>query len=240
MTAPVNIAIPSKIAGGPPRPVKAVVFDFDGTLAGLEIDFDLMRREISRLCLEFGVGNGLSSQYVLEMIAAAESLLSARDPGKAQLFAARAKGIIEDIELEAARRGRLFPETRPALAALKNAGLGLAIITRNFGRAVRIVFPDLDDFVPVFLPREAVPKVKPDPGHLLTALKALAASPDSSLMVGDHPLDIETGQRAGTMTAGVASGRIGRDELSGAGADAAFDRLADLADFLLGRPSRPR
>ena len=234
LTDPRYITLPTVAPGGRPRQIRALVFDFDGTLAGLEIDFDLMRREIVGLCSEFAVGNGLSNRYVLEMLAEAERILSARNPETSRLFTARAYAMIEAIELEAARRGSLFPETRSVLTGFKEAGLAMAVITRNFGRAVRTVFPDLDDFFPVFLPREAVSRVKPDPEHLLAALRALDVPPDSTLMVGDHPLDIETGRRAGTMTAGVASGRIGRRELAAAGADAAFDRLADLAGFLLG------
>ena len=240
MSISTNIMLPPETKGGRPRQVKALVFDFDGTLAGLEIDFDHMRLEILDLCSDFGIGNGASGRYVLEILTESEKILSGSSPERARQFMEQARRIIEGIEMEAAERGSLFPETRRTLSAFSEAGLKLAIITRNFGGAVRTVFPDLDDFVPVFLPREAVQNVKPDPRHLLAALEALGESPEESIMVGDHPIDIETGRRAGSMTAGLASGRIGLTELSNAGPDLAFNRLIELADFLLQNCSRLR
>lgn len=215
--------------------IEAVVFDFDGTLASLEIDFDLMRRRVLELAVEFGRGPvDFEGRYVLESISLVESRLTASNPKAAREFVSRAHHIIEDMELDAARRGGLFPCTRPALRAFKNAGLKMAIITRNFHGAVGVVFPDLFDFCSVFLPREAAPRVKPDAAHLLAALDALKVEPAASLMVGDHPMDIETGRKAGTMTVGVASGRIGLKELQAAGADFTCRHVGELADLLLG------
>ena len=36
--------------------IKAIIFDFDGTLAVLNIDFSLMRQRVLRLINEFGFG----------------------------------------------------------------------------------------------------------------------------------------------------------------------------------------
>lgn len=221
--------------------LQAVVFDFDGTLARLEIDFDLMRTRILELAAEYGRRPSASKgRYVLETMAVVESDLAARSPEEARRFSAQARAIVEGMEMESARAGGLFPETRPALAALGQAGWKLALITRNFKEAVGLVFPDLEDFFPVFLPRDAVVKVKPDPGHLLAALGGLGISPKEALMVGDHPLDIQTGRLAGTMTAGLASGRIGLAELAAAGANLTFNGLAELTEYLLERPGEYR
>ena len=53
-------------------PLKTVVFDFDGTLAKLNIDFPLMRQTVLDLISSYGVPlQSLQDHFVLEMVAAA-------------------------------------------------------------------------------------------------------------------------------------------------------------------------
>jgi len=135
--------------------IRAIVFDFDGTLASLEIDFSAMKEQILRLAGAYGLNpEDFRDRYALETIEAALAMLNGQDVEAASEFGARARAIVENLELDAAGRGLVFPGTRPALSGLRRAGLGLGVITRNFGPAVRLVFPDLTDFVSVFLPRE--------------------------------------------------------------------------------------
>lgn len=209
------------------------MFDFDGTLASLEIDFSLMREKVLTLALEYLPHlDGIEVRYVLEAMREVRARLAVSS-SDGEDFHRRANVIIEDIEMEAASRGRPFPYIRPSLKALAASGFKLAVITRNCGGAVRCMFPDIQDYCPVVLPREAVRRVKPDPGHLLTALDRLQVSPDAALMVGDHPMDIETGKRAGTKTAGVGTGRIDLSEMTAAGADLVFEHVGELADYFL-------
>ncbi|MEW6261498.1 MAG: HAD family hydrolase [Thermodesulfobacteriota bacterium] len=217
------------------RRARALVFDFDGTLASLEIDFAQMRRQVLELALTYGLEPGdFDGRYVLEGLDTAKAKLSAADPAAAESFIRRALTLIEEMELTAARRGGLFPGTRSALRSLNRAGLALGVITRNCRAAVALTFPDLMDYCRVFLPREDVVRVKPDPAHLLAALRELNIPPSDAVMVGDHPLDMATGRAAGAMTAGLASGRLSRAELSAAGADATFAGIAELAEYMLG------
>jgi len=220
--------------------IEALIFDFDGTLARLEIDFGLMRTRVLALAEDFGWRpSGLEPGYVLETVEEAASALAADDPARGRAFAVKAHRIIEDMEMDAAERGGLFPEARPSLQALRASGFKMALITRNFGAAVSRVFPDWPDFFPVFLPREAVARVKPDPFHLRAALDLLKVGPVAALMIGDHPIDIETGRKTGTWTAGLASGRVSTAELAAAGADLVFEDLAGLTAYLLAGPRPP-
>ncbi|NTW37981.1 MAG: HAD family hydrolase, partial [Syntrophobacteraceae bacterium] len=81
-----------------------------------------------------------------------------------------------------------------------------AVITRNCEEAVRLVFPDVDRYCGGLLARDHVPKVKPDPDHLLRALEVLACGVEGVVMVGDHPLDVETGKRAECSRPGFPAG----------------------------------
>ncbi len=55
---------------------------------------------------------------------------------------------------------------------------------------------------------------KPEPDVIFTALRALGASVEDCLFVGDSPADMEAGQRAGVKTAAVTYGYGKRDELA--------------------------
>ncbi len=69
-----------------------------------------------------------------------------------------------------------------------------------------MVFPEIDHMVDVFLPREDVPKVKPDPIHIEIALSLLGTKKQESIMIGDHPIDITCAKRAGIHSGAVATG----------------------------------
>lgn len=201
------------------RNIAGVVFDFDGTLAELHLDFAAMKRRIGLLYADIcnGAPDG-PPQPALEWIESLTADLAARDPFSALAFRARAHALIVDMEIEAAYRGRLFAFTRPILEQLRAAEVRTAIITRNCEKAVRIVFPDVDECCDGFLSRDHVARVKPDPDHLLQALRRIRVAPGAALMVGDHPIDIRTGLLAGVLTAGVFSGNASRAELEQSGA----------------------
>jgi phosphoglycolate phosphatase len=135
------------------------------------------------------------------------------------------------MEVQAARDGALFPFTRPVLKALTGKGVKIAIITRNCDAAVRLVFPDVSDYCS-FFSRDDVSSPKPDPAHLIHALDSMDADPRSAIMVGDHPLDIQTGRSAMVMTAGVCSGNNNREDLLRAGADRVADDCQKLIELL--------
>jgi phosphoglycolate phosphatase len=54
-------------------------------------------------------------------------------------------------------------------------------------------------------------------------------------MIGDHPLDIETARRAGTLSAGVASGHASQEALAQAGPDFVARDCRELAELLAAR-----
>ncbi|WP_051286630.1 HAD family hydrolase [Megalodesulfovibrio gigas] len=198
----------------------AVVFDFDGTLAELVLDFDEMKRRVAWIAAEFLLPAPVPGPTpVLEWIDAMRAEIDGRcghDAGVHFFFQAHAA--VTAMELEAALVGRLFEGARPLLVRLRQAGTRVGVITRNCDAAVRQVFPDLDACCDAFLPRNSVRHVKPHPQHLLQALELLRCPPGDALMVGDHPMDVTTALRAGTRAAGVASGRVSMQTLAEAGA----------------------
>ncbi|MBA4396042.1 MAG: hypothetical protein C0394_01430 [Syntrophus sp. (in: bacteria)] len=215
--------------------LRCVVFDFDGTLAKLNIDFSRMRQGVMDLICGYNVprgDNGLKDLFVLEMITAGADLVSQYQPGREIEFSERAHALIADIEINAARKGALFNGTRDLLTAMQRKGVRTGVITRNCLAAVQTLFPDIYQYTQVVITREQTPHVKPHPGHLTAALDILNVAARQAAMVGDHPMDIKTGIDAGAFSIGVLTGYSGREALEQAGADMILDAATDIPAIL--------
>lgn len=92
-----------------------------------------------------------------------------------------------------------YADTSSTLAALSARGIRLGVVS-NVGWDIRECFArhGLDRYIDAFVLSYEVGFVKPDVRIWRTALDALAAQPDRTLMVGDHP----SGD-GGSVTAGV-------------------------------------
>ena len=202
------------------HPIKAIIFDFDGTLAFLNIDFSLMRERIFDLMRRYGVKEEtIQEKYLLEIIGEVYQILWEKNPSHAEAFYQESHHILHEVEMRAAEKGKLIPGTEATLKSLRKKGIKIGIITRNCEEAVRKVFPGIDDFCDVFVSRNSVKKVKPHPDHLTYVMESLKTSGEESVMVGDHIIDIQAGKRVGMKTIGVLTGRIKKEEFEKAGAD---------------------
>lgn len=213
--------------------VDTVIFDFDGTLAKLNIDFDQMRRAIHQLVSRYGIDHRiLRHKYVLEIIEEAGMILQNRSPELSKSFTGKAHQIIESIEIEAAQRGELFSKTKELLTALNTHAIRAGIITRNCSQAVHTIFPDVSSFCRVVICRDDVIHVKPHPEQINLALSRLGGRAGRSIMIGDHPLDIETGRSAGTLTAGVLTGHFQEDDFRKVCANIVLSEASDILKWL--------
>lgn len=213
--------------------IRAIIFDFDGTLAVLNIDFPLMRERIISLIRHFGIEErAIRERYLLEIIDEVYPMIREKDSSGAEEFYERAHQILHEVELKAAEEGSLIPGAGGTLRTLRLWGIKVGIVTRNCEEAVRRVFPDIDDYCDVFISRDSVDKVKPHPNHLNSMLGALKVSGEEAVMVGDHIIDIQAGKRAGMMTIGVLTGRIKREEFEEAGADYILRDVSEIYPLL--------
>jgi len=213
--------------------VKAIVFDFDGTLAVLNIDFSSMKERVFDLMKHYGVAQeGIGERYLLEIIDEVFQFLSKKNPSGADDFYQGAHQILHEIEMNAAEVGSLIPGAEATLQNLRKKKMRVGIITRNCEDAVRRVFPKINDFCDVFVSRNLVKKVKPHPDHLTYVMESLKTSGEESVMVGDHMIDIQAGKRAGMKTIGVLTGRIKKEEFEKAGADYVLGDVTEICGLL--------
>lgn len=213
--------------------IRAIIFDFDGTLAILNIDFSLMREQVFDLIGRYGIEEKtVQEKYLLEIIDEVYQILWKKSPSASEAFYRESHHILHEVEMRAAEQGRLIPGTEATLKGLREKGIKVGIITRNCEDAVRKVFPDIDDFCDIFVSRNSVKKVKPHPDHLTCVTKSLKISGEESMMVGDHVIDIQAGKRVGMKSVGVLTGRTKKDEFEKAGADYVLTSVMEIIKLL--------
>jgi phosphoglycolate phosphatase len=213
--------------------IRAVVFDFDGTLAVLNIDFSQMRDQVFKLMRNHGIDESLiEEKYLLEIIDEVALILSKRNSSAAEEFYQKAHLILHEIEMKAAEEGRMLPGVKETLISLKRKGIKVGIVTRNCEEAVRKVLPDIEKVCDVFISRDSIKKVKPHPEQLTSVVKALHVAGEEILMVGDHTIDIQAGKRVGMKTVGVLTGRTQREEFEKAGADWILEDASEICELI--------
>ncbi len=213
--------------------IKAVIFDFDGTLAVLNIDFSSMRERVFDLIRRSGIEEaGIQEKYLLEIIDEVYEMFWEKSPSGAETFYQESHDILHEVEMKAAEKGRLIPGAGGTLKGLREKGIKVGIITRNCEDAVRKVFPEIDDFCDIFVSRNSVKKVKPHPDHLTRVMDSLKVSGEEAMMVGDHIIDIQAGKRVGMKTIGVLTGRTKKEEFEKAGANYILKDASQVFELL--------
>jgi phosphoglycolate phosphatase len=219
--------------------VRAVIFDFDGTLAVLNIDFSEMRERVFELMRKYGINEELiEERYLLEIIEEGVEILWEKNPPAAEEFFREAHRILHEIELKAAREGKMLPGVEGVLNSLRGRGLKVGIVTRNCEEAVRLVLPEIEKICDVFISRDSIKKVKPHPEHLTAVMKILKVSGEETVMVGDHPIDVQAGKKVGMKTIGVLTGRTKREEFEKTGADYILKDASEICELIPPPPFR--
>jgi hydrogenase expression/formation protein HypE len=165
--------------------IRAVLFDFDGTLTEPgSLDFHIVREALG--CPE--------GRPVLEFIG---------DMPEAERI--EALRILDDFETDAARRSRPNAGAEDALAFLHARGLKVGIISRNSRSSIQTALKNFEtvrpsDFMLIFS-RDDPFLPKPSSESILAAADILGVPPAQVLVVGDFVFDIEAGRNAGALTA---------------------------------------
>jgi len=109
---------------------------------------------------------------------------------------------LEEEVLEKLNNVRLNLGALEVLKAIRAKGGKIAVVTASRKRWVKTALRNngLRDLVDVFLGKEDVEFVKPDPEAIFKALRLMQGKPEETLMVGDNGKDVMAGRRAGMHT----------------------------------------
>jgi phosphoglycolate phosphatase len=160
----------------------AVVYDLDGTLVRLPVDWGAARDDAAPILRSRGVDTTDMGLWDI-------------------LEAARPNGVLAEISDVIASHERRGAEsaTRLPLADDLPLSVPVAICSLNCEAACHIALErhELDGWVGAVVGRDSVDTYKPDPAPLLAAVSAIDADPERSLFVGDSDRDREAADRAG-------------------------------------------
>jgi phosphoglycolate phosphatase len=207
-----------------------ILFDFDGTLLDISIDFAKMKQDIISLGLEYGISPN-PELYVLEAIDDIFNQLSQRDASLAERFRDQAKQILVDIEMNAVPASKAFDKADETLRQLRDRKIKVGIVTRNCRPAVLKSSEKAGFVYDILLTRDDVKKVKPDPQHLWDALNLLDSKPENSIMVGDHPIDVIAGKKAGMKTVAVLTLKT-REDFQSVAPDLILNDVSGILEIL--------
>lgn len=215
-------------------PIEAVIFDLDGTLASFNLDYKTMRAEVRSFLQRKSVPASVLStrESIFEMLKKAEIYFkntSKSDEAFVEIQK-QALAIAEKFELEAASCTSLLPGANETLKALKRMNLKVGLCTINSQKAANYVLQrfQIAGFFDVVVPRNMVRDVKPNPEHFETVLKMLGSHPESTVIVGDSGVDMQSAKELKTIAVGIPTGVATVEQLTNQGANYSITSIADL------------
>lgn len=165
-------------------PIKAVIFDLDGTITEPYFDFDAIRRQMGLEPDDGAVWEAMKKMP--------------------QQQRQEAEKILDFHEQDAIENSTLNPGARQTLAALRQAGIDVAILTRNKKDNAIAVAAKHDLKFDIVVGREDGP-VKPDAFGVLEICRQFKVEPHQTLMVGDYLYDLQCARGAGAVAVLLAN-----------------------------------
>ena len=162
---------------------EAVVYDLDGTLVRLDVDWDTVHAAVVERLDEHEVDAGDRDLWDILDVAAERGVKDVVEE------------TIAEFEHEGAKTSRRLP-----LADELPLGVPVAVCSLNCEAACRVALErhDLDGHVDAVVGRDTVARHKPNPEPLLYAIESVGAHPERTLFVGDSDSDREAAAAAGT------------------------------------------
>ena len=165
-------------------PIKAVIFDLDGTITQPYFDFDAIREEI---------GLARDSGPLLESMEEMHPEL--RRKAEEILFIHEQKAVIES---------KLNAGAEQTLSALRAAGIHIGILTRNKRDNAYAIAQKHKLKFDAVIGREDGP-VKPDAFGVLELCRQFGVKPQETLLVGDYLFDLLCAKAAGAVAVLLAN-----------------------------------
>lgn len=213
------------------KTIKLIIFDLDGTLIDSLDDLtdatnhmltSLGRKPVGRDKVRGYVGQGARRLAEKAMPDAAPEEI---ERGLVEFLAFNEQHIVD--------KTRLYPGVMETLAALRDAGMTLAVVSNKNVALCRKVLSTLgaEDFFAAVVGADSLPLRKPSPEPLLKVLREFGVAAEQAVMVGDSINDIAAGKAAAMVTIGCSYGYGDMAEI--ADADYRIDAVPELLELPL-------
>jgi HAD superfamily hydrolase (TIGR01509 family) len=209
-------------------PVRAVLFDIDGTLVDSNDMHVLAWQEAFAT-----VGASFDAEAVHSQIGKGTDMLVPHflpdaDEGLQETLGKAHGDIFKSKYLHQVKP---FPGAHDLLARTHAAGQTVVLASSASSEELKhyVGLLDAQAFVSETTSADDVENTKPAPDIFAVALKKIApVVPDEVLVVGDTPYDVEAAAKCGIRTVALRSGKFADDLLRDAGAIALYDDVAAL------------
>ncbi len=216
-------------------PVRAILFDFDGTLANSFGAITSSTNHVRASCglpalpeadVRSYVGYGLDNLMaeLVPTLPVDEAIARYRAHHEAIMF----------------QQTELFPQVRETLEVLHAAGIRMGVCSNKSVQFTRQLVQQLglSELLPVVLGPEDVSMPKPDPAMLLEGCHRLKVSREETIYVGDMSIDVLAGNAAGMSVYLVNVGLAGRDNPTLAGPSRVLKKFNELREICFSNPAQ--
>jgi len=222
--------------------IKAVVFDFDGTLFKFVLDYKGMRNAVKESVVTDGVPASLVEEgdrirdVINKMIAHAK--VSQWSNSRVKAIMDKISSIMDRYEWESAKRNTPVDGAREVLVSLREMGLKIGLLTNNSEKSIiyllkKYKFTDMLDAIVTRNDLGDFNDLKPSPVGLRLLLRKLGVEAEETICVGDSVVDVRAALGVGAepvfVTAGYSSEKEAREACPNI---VIIDRLQDLLTHL--------
>lgn len=221
------------------QPLKAILFDLDGTLIDTAPEFaDIatrLRAEAGLSPLDQHVFRQAVSYGAIGMVSQALDM----EP-EAKDFSHWHQRFLTEYETSLGALSKPFRGLSDVIAECHQAGLFWGVVTNKLERFAKPLMSKmpLTPRADVLITPDHVTHPKPHPEPLLLACQILNCPAEQTVYIGDHVRDIESGREAGCRTIAAAYGYLTESErVEDWGADEIASSPEQLAEMIRGAMS---
>lgn len=208
--------------------IKAIIFDFDGTLVNARLKVREAKDEFIKKLRELGftlenLDPKTPSELIMQLLIekygiSRESLMKVLDE------------CFQPYELEVFEKAELRQGAREIIVKLKEKGYRLGIASNNGRMIVRRTLEKLGilDYFDVIVARGDVDRIKPDGSSISECIKRLGVKPCEAVYVGDMAMDVVAARNAGVHVIGVLGGLDSKSSLERINPDYLIEDLSQV------------
>jgi len=212
--------------------IKAVIFDFDGTLADTAQAIIAAKQDTMRnLGLEVADEKTCASTIGLTAKEGFKKTYPDLSDDILDRCVAMYRSLFEDNVKKTPPK--LFDGVENVLEKLWERGIVCTIASSRHKQSLNGFLKDMgiERYFTYILGGDDTTRQKPDPEPVLKTLKELSLKAEEVLVVGDMPMDIAMGRDAGAYTCAVTYGNSTKEALAEAGAHIIVDNIYELLNI---------
>lgn len=178
--------------------IKGILLDFENTLIKFETDWEMLRKDLSAIFLNFGIEIYMRPLHAKLV----EGLQSMEKKGctrsEIELARGRLFKAIDKFEEKASKNCIVFDDVNWFLEFLSSKKIPAAILTNNMSATVKRIFNRSGiDFKGVVIGRDKVKMPKPNLEGARKFINKFRLNPADCLVIGDSDYDLEIARSLG-------------------------------------------